>query len=153
MSHDDEFSLESAREASEEGRLEQWVSDFLRSPGSDNAPLADELADESLSWLGPIQIPLGDLHRLAGAEGEPVLEVVDEDDWRDDVDDMEDEIDDGWVPPPLVATYDSVNDQLVLEDGNHRAEGLRRADEEEAWTVIGFENDEQRDRFAASESA
>jgi hypothetical protein len=39
------------------------------------------------------------------------------------------------------------DDQLVLEDGNHRAEGLRRAGEQEAWSIVSFESPEERDRF------
>ena len=39
------------------------------------------------------------------------------------------------------------DDQLHLEDGNHRVEGLRRAGEDEAWAVVSFESPEERDRF------
>jgi hypothetical protein len=35
----------------------------------------------------------------------------------------------------------------VLEDGNHRVESLRRAGQREAWAVIGFENEADRDAF------
>jgi hypothetical protein len=37
---------------------------------------------------------------------------------------------------------------LVLEDGNHRVEALRRAGSNQAWAVIGFVDPEERDRFA-----
>jgi hypothetical protein len=77
-----------------------------------------------------------------------VLCEVDDDYWRDDVDDMAEQIEDGWEPPPLVARYR--DGQLVLADGNHRAEGSRRAGNETAWTVVGFENDDQRDSFMAA---
>jgi len=39
------------------------------------------------------------------------------------------------------------DEQYVLEDGNHRAESLRRAGHAEAWAVIRFDDEEQRDRF------
>jgi hypothetical protein len=143
-----EFSLQSARQAAERDQLGRWVADFLASPGSDNAVLAEQLTEQSLSWLGPVSLPLKRLHRLAGPEGEPVLCVVDDEYWRDDVEEMKEEIADGWEPPPLVVSYR--NDKLVLEDGNHRVESLRRAGEREGWAVIGFENDEERDRFMAS---
>ena len=39
-------------------------------------------------WVGPIRVRLDQLNRLAGPPGHPVLETVDEDDWRDDVDDL-----------------------------------------------------------------
>jgi hypothetical protein len=42
------------------------------------------------------------------------------------------------------------NEQLVLEDGNHRVEGLRRAGEDQAWAVVGFEDPEARSDFDAS---
>ena len=108
---------------------------------------AQQLRDESLSWLGPFEVPLQQLHRLAGPPGDPVLVEVDDDYWRDDVDEMAEKIEDGWRPPPLVARYK--DGELVLEDGNHRAESLRRAGDETAWTVVGFENEEQRDSFLA----
>jgi hypothetical protein len=43
--------------------------------------------------------------------------------------------------------------QLVLEDGNHRVEGLRRAGKDHAWAVIAFEDPGERDRFAAASPA
>ena len=85
------------------------------------------------------------LHRLAGPPGHPVLCPVDESFWRDDVDDLEEKVADGWQPPPMVVTFR--DDQLVLEDGHHRVEGIRRAGEEEAWCVVSFESPEERDRF------
>src|SRR5829696_9212208 len=96
-----QFSLESARQAAQRDDLRRWVAEFLSSPGSDNAALADQLTERSPSWIGPVRLPLNQLHRLAGPEGEPVLCVVDDDDWRDDVDDMKEEIEEGWDPPPL----------------------------------------------------
>ena len=76
-----------------------------------------------------------------------MLVPVDEDEWRDDVDDLEDKVEDGWEPPPMIVTYR--DDQLHLEDGNHRAEGLRRAGEREAWAVVSFDSPDERDRFLA----
>ena len=76
---------------------------------------------------------------------------VDDDDWRDDVDDLADRIDeDGWEPPPVIVTFE--DGRLLLEDGNHRVEGLRRAGEDHAWVVVAFDDPAERDRFAASVS-
>ena len=41
----------------------------------------------------------------------------------------------------------AADDQLVLEDGNHRTEGLRRAGEDEAWCIVSFESPAERDHF------
>src|SRR4051812_44158239 len=105
MSDDEKFSVKAARRAAEQDDLGTWVADFLASPGSDNAALGEQLSNPPRSWLGPVQLPIDRLHRLAGPPGAPVLEVLDEDDWRDDVDDLAERVDDDWEPPPVVASY------------------------------------------------
>lgn len=151
MSESDQYSVDAARAAAEQDQLRVWVASFLASPGSDNPELARQLTDECRWWLGPVPVPLDRLHRLAGPAGDPVLEVVEEDEWRDDVDDLAAGIEDGHEPPPVVASYRE--DRLVLEDGNHRVEALRRAGVDEAWTVVGFTEAEARDQARESESA
>ena len=88
---------------------------------------------------------------MAGPPDAPVLEVVDEDDWRPDVEDAAERIEGGWEPPPVIVSYRA--GQLVLEDGNHRVEGLRRADTDLTWAVIAFENPDERDAFVPPEPA
>jgi hypothetical protein len=139
------FSVEAAQTASQEGRLAGWVADFLSSPGSDNEALAAHLSEQPGCWRGPVLVPLNQLHRLAGPEGEPVLRVVDDDEWRDDVEEMKDEIEEGWDPPPLIVSYR--RGQLVLEDGNHRVESLRRAGAREGWAVLHFEDPAEWEQF------
>jgi hypothetical protein len=147
MSTSEEFSIVAARAAAERDELGDWVARFLASPGSDNAALAAALSEKPLWWLGPVEVPLDRLNRLAGPPGEPVLTAVDDDYWRDDVDDLAQRVEGGAEPPPVIATYQ--DGQLMLEDGNHRVEALRRAGESQAWTVVGFEDPEERDRFLA----
>ena len=98
-----------------------------------------------------MRLPLDQLHRLAGPADHPVLEVVDDDYWRDDVEDLGEKVEEGWEPPPMVVTFR--DEQLVLEDGNHRAEGIRRAGEDSAWAVVSFETPDERDRFLARSRA
>jgi hypothetical protein len=148
---DQEYSVDAARGAAERDELGTWVSRFLSSPGSDNAALAEQLSERSGWWVGPLQLPLDQLHRLAGPPDHPVLCPIDEDDWRDDVEELAERAEEGWEPPPLIVTFR--DGQLVLEDGNHRVEALRRAGETEAWSVVGFETPEDRDRFTASSAA
>ena len=139
------FTVDAARRAAERDELGTWVAEFLASPGSDNAALAHGLTQPPRTWIGPVRLRLDQLHRLAGPPEHPVLVAVDEEYWRDDVDDLSEKVEEGWEPPPMVVTFR--DDQLVLEDGNHRAEGLRRAGEDEAWSVVSFESPEERDRF------
>jgi hypothetical protein len=145
MTDDDTHSLDAARVAGERDALESWVAEFLASPGSDNAALGEELTNGARWWLGPVQVPLEQLHRLAGPPGDAVLCPVDEDYWRDDVDDLAQKVDDGWEPPPVIVSYRG--GQLVLEDGNHRVEGVRRSGDRHIWAVIGFDDPEERDHF------
>jgi hypothetical protein len=144
----DQWSVEAAQAAAQRDELGEWVAGFLASPGSDNAELAKKLSQPPHWWLGPVQLPVDQLHRLAGPPGDPVLVAVDDEYWRDDVDDMAERIDDDdWDPPPVIVTYQ--DGQYVLEDGNHRVEGLRRAGKDHAWAIIGFDDPAARDRFVA----
>ncbi len=137
MNDDKEFSLDGARDAASRDELGAWVARFLASPGSDNAALAEELSQRGLWWVGPVSVHLDLLHRLAGPPDAPVLCPVGDDYWNDDVDEMQRCIEQGWEPPPVVASCR--DSHLMLEDGNHRVESLRRSNSEYSWTIIGFE--------------
>ena len=143
----DVFSLDAARAAAERNELGGWVAEFLASPGSDNAALGASLSASHRWWIGPIELPLDRLERLAGPSGSPALVVVEEDEWRDDVEDLADKVADGLQPPPVVVTYR--DGHLNVEDGNHRLEALRRARRTEAWAVVGFEREHEVQEFMA----
>jgi hypothetical protein len=128
-----DFNLRTARAAAERGELAVWVGDFLASPGSGNATLAAALAERELHWAGPVKIELDRLVPLAGPSDDEVC-PIDPDEWEDDVDSMEDALEDGWEPPPLLAEL--VDGELYLQDGNHRRETLQRAGERDAWVVV-----------------
>ena len=151
MTDDTQHTLDSARLAAEHDELDGWVHGFLCSPGSDNAELAEILHGKVTTWIGPVRLPLDRLVRLAGPPDAPVLCPVDEDFWDDRVSDMEERIEDGWEPPPLLVTF--AGDHLYVEDGNHRAESLRQAGRRSAWALIGFESDDDRVAFEAAMSA
>lgn len=139
-----ELTVEGARSAAARNALPEWVVAFLRSDGSDNAALAERLIEDRPYWLGPVKLRFDELHRLAGPPDQPVLERLDDDDLET-VDGMEESIDDGWEPAPIVVS--AKDDQLVVEDGNHRIEGLRRSGRRNYWAVVGFEDEAARERF------
>ncbi len=139
------FTVETARDAASQDRLREWVDEFLASPGSDNAWLGEDLRDRHAHWLGPLQLPLDELNRFVGPEGAPVLVEVDDDYWDSRVPDLADKIDDGFVPPPFIVSFS--DGELILEDGNHRVESLRRSGETHGWAVVGFEHAEDLERF------
>src|SRR5688500_1606553 len=117
MRSDRRFSLTSAFVAAQQDALPLWVGDFLASRGSDNAILAAALAQKRHWWLGPIRLPVDSLVRLAGPEDEALV-PIDEDEWESDVEEMEESLEEGWQPPPLLVEYQ--DGKLLLQDGNHR---------------------------------
>lgn len=143
---DPKFTIESARTAAEAGDLATWAAEFLASDGSDNSELGEELREDYPVWIGPVRLPFARLHRLAGPPDQPTLDRLTDDDM-DTVEDMEESVEEGWEPPPFVVTWQQ--DHLVLEDGNHRIEGLRRAGEDEYWCVVGFDDPDALTQFDA----
>ena len=145
MTRRQRFSLASAFDAAKEDKLPLWVGDFLADRGSDNAVLAAALAQERHWWLGPIRVPIQELVRLAGPEDDAVC-PIEPAEWEDDVEQMEESIDEGWEPPPLLVQHR--DGRLLLQDGNHRYEALVREGVSEAWAIIWFDDPEERERFA-----
>ena len=127
------FSLASAREAAADGRLAHWVGDFLASPGSNNVVLAAALAQRRHRWFGPVRVSVEELVRLAGPEDDALVQV-DEDVWEDDVAGMEDGLEDGWEPPPVLAEWRHA--ELLLQDGNHRFDALVREGARDVWVIV-----------------
>ncbi len=48
---------------------------------------------------------------------------------------------------PLIVSYRQ--SRLLVEDVNHRIEGLRRAGRCDHWEMVGFDDDDQRQAFLA----
>ena len=145
MTTGDEFSLASARLAADQGRLDEWVVDFLASPGSDNERLAASLAFSGATYLGPIRFELSRLTPMAGPDEGDVVVPVAREDWESDVERMEHSIEEGWHPPPLLVSHR--DGRYYLEDGNHRFETLRRSGAAYAWTILMFRDEAERDRY------
>jgi len=144
------FSLASACAAAhDDDTLARWVGDFLASRGSDNEVLAAALAQHRHWWVGPVLVPADELIRLAGPEDEALC-PIEPDEWEGDVDAMEESMDDGWEPPPLLAQHQ--DGRLLLQDGNHRYEALVRAGETKVWTLIWFDDPDDRDEFRRTTS-
>lgn len=138
-------SLASAQRAADEGRLAEWVVDFLSSPGSDNLELAAALAMKGTIYLGPIRIALDRLTPMAGPDGDDVVVPVAKEDWESGVEGMKRSIEKGWHPPPLLVSHH--DGEFFVEDGNHRDEALRRTGARSAWTILLFPDEVERDRF------
>ena len=145
MTGGEAFSLASARRAADEGRLDGWVVDFLASPGSDNPQLAASLGFSGATYLGPVRFELDRLTPMAGPDGGDGVVPVAEEVWESDIGRMEHSVEEGWHPPPLLVSHRDGG--YYLEDGNHRCESLRRSGATEAWTILVFRNEEERQRY------
>jgi hypothetical protein len=139
------FDLAGARRAAAADETARWVGNFLASKGSDNAVLAAALAQERHWWLGPVELPIDALVRLAGPEDDALV-PIDEREWEADVRSMEASVESGWEPPPLLAEYQA--GRVLLQDGNHRYEALAREGAATAWVLVYFDDRRERDRFA-----
>lgn len=147
MTADDPYSVEAAKRAADAGRLAEWVTTFLASPGSDNEALAAELAFAGASFLGPVLLALDDLEPLAGPADHAVSIPVPEQQWGNEVDAMDRSLARGWKPPPLLVSYR--DGAYVLEDGNHRHDALRRAGATHTWAVLVFWDESERSAFSS----
>ncbi len=135
---DTRFDLRSAQRAAGREEIALWVGDLLASPGSDNEILAAALAQKQHWWVGPVELPLEELVRLAGPEDD-VLVPIDDDVWEADISTMEESVEEGWEPPPLLAEHQA--GRLLLQDGNHRYEALSRSGAPSAWVLIYFDDE------------
>jgi hypothetical protein len=141
------FDLPGARAAAARGETAVWVGAFLASRGSDNEILAAALAQERHWWYGPLRLPLDELIRLAGPEDDALV-PIDEAEWEADVESMEESVEAGWEPPPLLAEHQE--GRVLLQDGNHRYEALARDGAPDAWVLVYFGTEDERDAFARS---
>jgi hypothetical protein len=135
-----EPTLAAAVAADERGELGEWVQAFLRGPGQ-NAAFADGLSLAERWWL-LFDYPLGLLSTCSGPD--PSFEFPrDPERWEVAVESMAGEIKRGWQPPPLIASGES----LIVRDGSHRYEALRRAGFERYWTIFYWERQRGPRRF------
>ena len=144
---DTRFDLRSAQRAAERDEIALWVGGLLASPGSDNEILAAALAQRQHWWVGPVELPLDDLVRLAGPEDDALV-PVDDDVWEEDVATMEESVEEGWEPPPLLAEHQ--NGRLLLQDGNHRYEALSRSGAPTAWVLIYFDDEASHREYVSA---
>lgn len=150
MITEDPYSLGAAARADAEGRLAEWVTTFLASPGSDNEALAAELIFHGASFLGLVRLALGDLRPLAGPDHSAARVTVPAPQWDEEVRAMSESLARGWEPPPLLVSYNGGG--YVIEDGNHRHDALLRAGATHTWAILVFWDDADRSAFLACRS-
>ncbi|MDB5260139.1 MAG: ParB domain protein nuclease [Candidatus Nomurabacteria bacterium] len=143
-----DFSIKEVKAYAKEGKLDDWVFEFLHGPGI-NKGMAKGLKLRKEkgyhSWIGPINFPLKELTRCCGPEEsmeypEPLKK------FNKRANDMVKGIEKGWEVPVLI-----VNPQpwpiLSIRDGNHRYEALIRKGKKKYPTIFWFDTLKDRQRF------
>lgn len=136
-------SLSSAREFGEQGRIEDWIHEYLLSDGNNKA-LSDGLSLEHRSYIGPIEIGTSLLRRCCGPEKDmrfrvnaagferKVAALMAATAKKDDL-------------PPLIVNY--TQGELVLNDGNHRFEARLRLGLEVCHVIVWTTGSKEYDEF------
>lgn len=134
-------TLTLARKYAEEGKIEQWLQDFLRADGKNRA-LADGLLIEERYYFGLREIPLVLFSHIKSGAPEYLHEENDIQYFFYIVDKMKEGFADGWDTPPLIVEY--VYGNFQVNDGRHRLEAYRQLGAKKVWAVIWTTGNENR---------
>jgi hypothetical protein len=108
-------------EASQRGKIHEWVVSFLQTSGN-NQRLAEKLSENSEFHYGPVDYPIANLMNLIEVDPryyeDPTI-------TKPKLDAMIESMDNGWNPPPIIATNLWI-DTLEIADGCHRQMMLKR---------------------------
>lgn len=134
-------TLTLARKYAEDGKIEQWLQDFLRADGK-NLALAEGLLIEERYYFGLLEIPIALLSDVKSGAPEYLHAENDIQYFFYIVDRMKEGMADGWDTPPLIVEY--VYGNFQVNDGRHRLEAYRQLGSEMVWVVIWTTGEENR---------
>ena len=126
-------SLTLAKQYNNEGKIDQWMQDFLRADGK-NLALADGLLLEERHYFGLREIPIALLSDVKDGAPEYLHAENDIQYFFHVVDRMKESLADGWDAPPLIVEY--VCGKFQVDDGRHRLETYRQLGVECVWAVV-----------------
>ena len=129
------FTGTQAREWAEQGKLAEWVQNFLRDDTGAHANLnpgfANGLLLEDRFYIGPVQLPLDHLKTVRVAED--ISDVRELMEFRRKVEAIIRLLPEWDMPPFLVQYRDGA---LWLTDGNHRYTALWLTDGNHRYTAL-----------------
>ena len=134
-------SLTLAKQYDKEGKIDQWMQDFLRADGK-NLALADGLLLEERHYFGLCEIPISLLSDVKSGAPEYLHAENDIQYFFHVVDRMKESLADGWDAPPLIVEY--VYGKFQVDDGRHRLETYRQLGVECVWAVVWTTGEENR---------
>ena len=134
-------TLTLARKYAEDGKIEQWLQDFLWADGK-NLALAEGLLKEERYYFGLLEIPIALLSDVKSGAPEYLHAENDIQYFFYIVDRMKEGMADGWDAPPLIVEY--VYGNFQVNDGRHRLEAYRQLGAEKVWAVIWTTGEENK---------
>lgn len=147
-------TLTSAKSYAKQGKLEEWVHQYLLSDGH-NKDFSDGLKLFDRYYLGPMKMPLSFFTRCCGPE-ETMKWRIDEKWFEHHVSKLEEVIRREKDMPPLIVHYliDKNNKDGVFEvnDGNHRLEAYSRLGIKEHDVIIWITEKSEYDSFSSKYS-
>ena len=134
-------SLTLAKQYDKEGKIDQWMQDFLRADGK-NLALADGLLLEERHYFGLREIPIALLSDVKDGAPEYLHAENDIQYFFHVVDRMKESLAEGWDAPPLIVEY--VYGKFQVDDGRHRLETYRQLGVECVWAAVWTTGEENR---------
>ncbi len=134
-------TLSLAKMYDKDGRIDEWLQDFLRVDGK-NLALAEGLLKEERHYFGLLEIPITLLSDVKAGAPEYLHAVNDIQYFFWVVDRMKESLADGWDAPPLIVEY--VYGRFQVDDGRHRLETYRQLGVEKVWAVVWTTGEENR---------
>jgi hypothetical protein len=125
-------SLGSALEYAREGRIEEWIHEYLLSDGNNKA-FSDGLSLQRRYYIGPVEFPTSLLCRCCGPE-ENMRYRVNAGGFERKVAALMSAIASGNDLPPIMVNF--ANGELTLNDGNHRFEAYTRLGMQKCYAII-----------------
>lgn len=134
-------TLSLAKQYAKDGRIDEWMQDFLRADGK-NLALADGLLLEERHYFGLREIPIALLSDVKSGAPEYLHAANDIQYFFEVVDRMKESLAEGWDAPPLIVAY--VYGKFEVNDGRHRLELYRQMGVERVWAAVWTTGEENR---------
>ena len=142
-------NVETATQYADEGRIEDWIMDYLNMPEWQNTGLSEAIQDRKGLWVGPVEVETNGLRRSAGPEDQGLHPHIvwhyDPEVWESEVSSIEGSITDNLLLPPLIIRCEQ--GIFGIQDGNRRYEAIKRKGMMTCWVLIEYDNTEDKNRY------
>ncbi len=128
------LDLDSCMKAFDEGRLQEWIENYLQRPGWENSEVLRRIRAYSVNWPGPELVPISNFDRVAG-KGTEFIFPQDPDEWVQQVQAITSK-----MPRPSdllpVIGWKEPEGTINLADGHHRIAALKQLGYTQVWALV-----------------